>query len=130
VATANSGGTDGSIPQGEMPVVTICTAGGFDVYPTIISDNSGGAISEWQDFRSAGNYDTYAQWIDANGTLPLANGDVNGDSHMDLADATLCLQVLSGLTPGNTNPAADVDGDNKIGMAEAIYAMQKTAGMR
>ncbi len=60
---------------------------------------------------------------------PLVKGDVNGDGHVDLKDAILCLQVLSGLAPDNINPAADVDGDGKIGMVEAIYAMQKVAGL-
>jgi hypothetical protein len=44
-------------------------------------------------------------------------------------DAILCLQVLSGLVPDNINLAADVDGDGKIGMAEAIYAIQKSGGL-
>jgi hypothetical protein len=56
-------------------------------------------------------------------------GDINGDQLVDLADAILCLQLLSGMLPGNINPAEDVNGDGKIGMAEAIYAMQKSAGL-
>ena len=56
-------------------------------------------------------------------------GDVNGDGKVDISDAILCLQVLSGMLPGNINPAADVNADGKIGMAEAIYAMQKAAGL-
>jgi hypothetical protein len=56
-------------------------------------------------------------------------GDVNGDSKVDLADAILCLQVVSGLAPNNIFPNADVNEDGKIGLAEAIYAMQKVAGL-
>ena len=55
-------------------------------------------------------------------------GDVNGDSRVDLADAILCLQILSGLAPANINPAADITRDGKIGMEEVIYAIQKEAG--
>ena len=55
--------------------------------------------------------------------------DVNGDGHVDLADAIICLQVLSGIVPDNINPAADVNGDGKIGLAEAISALQAVAGM-
>jgi len=62
-------------------------------------------------------------------TLFQVRGDVNLDGKADLADAILCLQVLSGLAPDNINPAADVDGDGKIGMAEAIYAIQKSGGL-
>lgn len=57
----------------------------------------------------------------------IAKGDVNNDENVDLVDAVLCLQVLSGLVPDNIYPAADVDGDSKIGMEEAIYAIQKAA---
>ncbi|MGD9975610.1 MAG: DUF1566 domain-containing protein [Desulfatirhabdiaceae bacterium] len=57
-----------------------------------------------------------------------ATGDVNSDGNADLADAVLCLQVLSGMLPDNVNPAADVDGDGKIGMAEVIYVLQQVAG--
>ncbi|MDO9111174.1 MAG: hypothetical protein Q7U40_10985 [Desulfatirhabdiaceae bacterium] len=46
------------------------------------------------------------------GGLPEATRSAGGDS-----------------LPDNINPAADVDGDGKIGMAEAIYAMQKVAGL-
>jgi hypothetical protein len=59
----------------------------------------------------------------------LMRGDINGDGNVDLADAILCLQVLSGLSPNNINPIADVNGDGKIGMAEAIYALRKAAGL-
>jgi hypothetical protein len=60
----------------------------------------------------------------------VLKGDVNADGKVDLTDAILSLQVLSGLAPDNINPAADVNGDGKIGMAEAIYVMQKVAGLR
>lgn len=57
-------------------------------------------------------------------------GDVNGDAVVDLKDAVMALQVLSGITPQDTIfSAADIDGDKKIGMAEAIYAIQKAAGI-
>ena len=61
--------------------------------------------------------------------VQMVKGDVNGDGQVDLADAILSLQVLSGLVPDYINPVADVNSDTKIGMAEAIHAMQKTAGL-
>ena len=60
--------------------------------------------------------------------LPV-KGNVNGDAQVDLTDAVLSLQILSGQVPTNINPIADVDGDSRIGMAEAIYAIQKAAGL-
>jgi len=52
----------------------ICTATGNQSSPTIVSDGSGGAIITWFDLRS-GNYDIYAQRINAGGTVQwAANG--------------------------------------------------------
>jgi YD repeat-containing protein len=59
-----------------------------------------------------------------------AKGDINDDGKVDLTDAILSLQVLSGMLPNSINTAADVNGDGKIGMSEAIYVMQKIAGLR
>ena len=106
----------------------IHTATGDQRSPAMIRDGGGGPIFTWQDYRR-GNFDIYAQRIDAGGASLLAKGDVNIDGNVDLSDAILCLQVVSGLMPGNINPAADVNGDGKIGMAEALYALQKAAGI-
>ncbi|OGQ10292.1 MAG: hypothetical protein A3D30_10905 [Deltaproteobacteria bacterium RIFCSPHIGHO2_02_FULL_43_33] len=46
----------------------ISTAAGDQNSPTIVTDNSGGAIITWHDYRS-GNYDIYAQRINANGNV-------------------------------------------------------------
>ena len=54
--------------------VAICTAASHQQYPTIVSDGSGGAIITWYDFRS-GNYDIYAQRINASG---IVQWTVNG----------------------------------------------------
>lgn len=54
--------------------VPICTASGHQWYPRIVPDGEGGAIITWHDGR-AGNYDIYAQRVDAGGTtLWTANG--------------------------------------------------------
>jgi serine protease AprX len=68
--------------------------------------------------------------LDALEMLNIVKGDINGDGRVDLADAIICLQVVSGLATDNINSTVDVDGDWKIGMAEAIYAIQKVAGLR
>src|SRR3989338_7375696 len=48
--------------------VAISTVASRQLYPTIVSDDSGGAIITWQDSRSSYN-DIYAQRIDANGNV-------------------------------------------------------------
>ena len=48
--------------------VPICTAPGAQADPQIRADGSGGAILTWRDARD-GNYDLYAQRVDANGNM-------------------------------------------------------------
>jgi len=59
-------------------------------------------------------------------------GDVNGDGSVTIADGIKALQITSGMsTSGQTvNTGADVNTDNKIGLPEAIYILQKAAGVR
>jgi hypothetical protein len=59
-------------------------------------------------------------------------GDVNGDGVVDLTDAVLAFQILTGMdtTGKNITPDAHVAGDSKIGLAEVIYILQKLAGLR
>ena len=51
--------------------VALCTAAGAQRYPTIISDDAGGAIVAWQDQRSGPDH-IYAQRISAGGTVQWA----------------------------------------------------------
>lgn len=65
--------TNGTI-QWTMNGVAICTAINYQMFPTIVSDSGGGAIITWQDWRN-GNYDIYAQRINADSTVQwTANG--------------------------------------------------------
>ena len=58
-------------------------------------------------------------------------GNINGDSSVDLKDAILALQVLVQMQPTcEVCRGADVNGDGKIGMEEVIYVVQKISGMR
>lgn len=54
--------------------VALCTAGGDQKFPQIAADGAGGAYVTWKDKRG-GEYDIYAQHLDASGT-PL--WDANG----------------------------------------------------
>jgi len=66
---------------------------------------------------------------------PVAKGDIDEDGDVDLADAVLALQVISGLNPSGirsdyASSGADVNGDNKIGIEEIIYTLQIISDMR
>ncbi len=55
--------------------VAVCTAGGGQEKPKIVSDGAGGAIVVWHDYRSGSRYEVYAQRIDGNGVPQwTANG--------------------------------------------------------
>jgi hypothetical protein len=76
---------------------------------------------------TVGNQSTDTRTI----TLVPQPGDINLSGRVDIVDAILSMQVLSGLVPAvNVYPAADVNNDNRIGTAEMIYILQKVAGMR
>jgi YD repeat-containing protein len=60
----------------------------------------------------------------------VLEGDVNGDGTVNLEDAVLALQLLSGTGPNDVNHKSDVNGDSKIGMAEVFYVLQNMAGLR
>jgi len=57
-------------------------------------------------------------------------GDVNGDGVVDLVDAILALKVMVHLTAPFVNYTADLNQDHKIGLAEAIFILQKVAAAR
>jgi hypothetical protein len=58
-------------------------------------------------------------------------GDINRDHLVNLSDAILVLQVLSGVPPsGPIYYEADVNGDDKIGLDEVIYIMQEVVDFR
>ena len=64
-------------------------------------------------------------------TLWEYRADVNQDGVLDIKDAILSMQVLAGVTPAQpVSKDADIDGDRRIGLAEAIYVLQKVAGLR
>ena len=59
VWTAANGNADGT---------PVCTAGGYQYTPTIVTDGSGGAVITWMDSRN-GNMDIYAQRIYGSGAV-------------------------------------------------------------
>jgi len=62
---------------------------------------------------------------------PVLPGDVNNNKAVNLADAILAVQIMNGMTPvGTVSLFADINNDGRLGLAEIIYILQKTAGMR
>jgi lysophospholipase L1-like esterase len=55
--------------------------------------------------------------------MVIKPGDVNSDGSVNLADAIITLQVLTGSSTTVTKDA-DVNGDNKIGIEEALHILQ------
>jgi predicted lipoprotein with Yx(FWY)xxD motif len=47
----------------------ICSAANNQLYPTLVSDGSGGAIITWEDIRNSSDYSIYAQRINIFGTV-------------------------------------------------------------
>jgi len=54
----------------------VCTATNNQDYPTIASDDYGGTIITWEDYRSGTDYDIYAQRINSSGTVQWTTNGV------------------------------------------------------
>jgi len=78
-----------------------------------------------KDWPSSGNV-----WgVDFTGSVEL-RGDIDGSGQVDVVDAILVLQVLSGkdtIIPVTINSNIDVNADQRIGLVEAIHALQQAA---
>ena len=64
--------------------------------------------------------------------IVIIPGDLDGDGSVDLRDAILSLQTVTGdevedLLPDFPSSGADVDGDGKVSLTEAVYILQETA---
>lgn len=90
-------------------------------------------ITEEFTYDAAGNRKAYTVTIAGNQNgLP---GDINNDTRVDLADAILALKIIGGLNPDGIRAdyaisGADVNKNGRIGLPEAIYILQKVAGLR
>ncbi len=70
-----------------------------------------------------------------NPVLYGVTGDMNGDGDVTLADAIIALQVMAngqsqGLRSDYVTSHADVNSDQRVGSAEALYIIQRVAGLR
>ena len=73
-------------------------------------------------------FDPCGTWVYPPEQIP---GDLNADDELNLEDAVLALMILSGNTVGTgISLDREVDGDGKVGLADAIYILEKVAGLR
>ena len=108
------------VPQWTTDGVPISTAADHQAECRICADGAGGAIVAWQDRRTGGVYDIYAQRVDASGTtLWTANG------------AAVCqatnTQRYCQLTPDGAGGATIAWEDYRTGTSYDIYAQHVSA---
>ena len=58
------------------------------------------------------------------------DGNIDDNWTVDLADAVLGLQIISGSSGESANLNSDVNSDGRFGMAEVIYIFHKVAELR
>ena len=72
-------------------------------------------------------YIAWDNYLNPQSNIP---GDINSDWTVNMTDLIITLQICAGVDPGaSVNLGADVDGDNHLGMPEAIFILEKIAGM-
>lgn len=62
-------------------------------------------------------------------------GDVNGDKQLSIADAIIALKATAGVDTPNLradylSSGVDVNNNNKLGLAEAVFVLQKIVDLR
>ena len=142
-------------PQGSLSSTEYCLAspdgGEYIVYlpyggsVTVNLIKTNGALSvEWfnpntgvimlgESINGGASRSLTAPFDDGDAVLYLyrANGDINNDGILNLADAVLALSVAVGMdSPETVYKDADVNRDGAIGLAEAVYALQYAADLR
>ncbi|MCK9362409.1 MAG: hypothetical protein M0P74_02225 [Syntrophales bacterium] len=72
------------------------------------------------------------RWVAAAPWVIGGSGDLNGDGLLDMADAVLAMQVMTKKINAGTvvMKAAGVGGREEIGSDDALYILQKNAGLR
>ncbi len=96
------------IPQWTANGVALCTAIGMQFYPTIVTDDAGGAIVTWQDFRTGGTWDIYSQHV---ANTPTAVAIVSFDAFAMDGAVTLRSAFRSDLHVQSVNVYRSAAGD-------------------
>jgi hypothetical protein len=108
------------VPQWTANGVPISAAADHQVECAIYADGAGGAIIAWQDRRTGGVYDIYAQRVDASGT---ALWTANGAAVCQAANTQRYCQ----LTPDGAGGATIAWEDYRTGTNYDIYAQHVSA---
>ncbi len=105
--------------------------------PSGLSLSSGGEISGTPDTATMAAFTVQVTGSDALFSKRVfsltitAPGDLNGDGHVNMVDAVMAVQVMSGVIPLQPlDKSAAVYNGRTIALPEAIYILQKAAGMR
>ena len=102
--------------------VALCTADGHQLSPVITSDGAGGAIVVWDDFRSAGTWDVYAQRVSAGGAVMWGSGGVG-------LSTAVGQQHVSAIIADGAGGAIIAWRDGRAGETnEDIYVQRISAG--
>ncbi|MEA3458534.1 MAG: beta-propeller fold lactonase family protein [Candidatus Thermoplasmatota archaeon] len=124
-----------------MVIHTIKTGSGYDC---IAFNNSGSRVYVTNEYANTVSViDTASNsviktipvgrspfWIAVVQDSEPTKGDIDGNGEVDLYDSVMTIKVLSGVaTNSYVYQRADINGDNKIGLEEAIYILQKAAGI-
>jgi YVTN family beta-propeller protein len=126
-----------AIPVGNAPNGISCHPAGTRIYVTNYGSSNVSVIDAATNtvlFPSPNAWNgpfAFGQFISA----VALKGDVNDDWSVNLADAILALQVVSGTHPSSVRSdyrtsGADLSGNRKIGLEEVIYIMQTLALLR
>lgn len=100
----------------------MCTADYNQTNLQLCNDGNGGVILAWDDYRNNLHYDTYAQYIDINGTIQWTN---NGTAVCTANDDQLFVQICSDGAGGAIFTWSD---SRSSSFNEDIYAQRIDSG--
>jgi hypothetical protein len=100
--------------------IAICAATTAQMYPAIVSDGSGGAIVTWWDNRNGGDWDIYAQRVNASGAVRWGT---DGIAMCTAAGWQMTPRIASDLAGG----AIVTWEDTRDGLSSDIYAQRVNA---
>ncbi len=106
----------GSLAEWVVDGVPICTAGGNQIYPQLVSDGSGGAIICWGDSRGLRG-DIYAQRINSSGEALWETNGVGVCTQID-------YQSIPRLAPDGASGAIIAWEDSRNGDDDDLYAQR------
>jgi N-acetylneuraminic acid mutarotase len=112
-----------TVDHGSNVTFTFAARAGYQLADVLVDGISVGAVGSYTFTNVNADHTVLALFV--------LESDLNNDGKVDLTDAVMALQALSGIVPAlPLHKWADIDGDGRIGMAEVVYIMQRSAGLR